>query len=128
MGGVHPLNITIKGQIDTHYASSTEKGEHMTTLNKVKPQVEYLLMTYPRLRDDDWLLIGTVYHHYYGIGHEESFLDVMKKHKELGLPSFETIRRTRQKVQEENPALESSKKKKKERQVAFNEFYDFAKS
>ena len=109
-------------------ASPTEKGGKMSTLNKIKPQIEFLLTKYPILRDDDFLLIGTVYHHYYGVSHDESFLDVMKNHKELGLPSFETIRRTRQKVQEENPALESSKAKKKERQIAFNEFYDFAKS
>ena len=100
----------------------------MSELKTIKEQVEYLLKTYPRLRDDDWLLIGTVYHHYYGLSHDTSFLEVMKRHKDLGLPSFEAIRRTRQKVQEENPALESSKAKKKERQIAFNEFYDFAKS
>ena len=100
----------------------------MSTLKKIKPQIEYLLKTYPRLRDDDFLLIGTVYHHYYGIGHDESFLEVMKHHDDLGLPSFETIRRTRQKVQEEHPEYESSKAKKKERQMAFNEFYEFAKS
>ena len=83
---------------------------------------------YPRLRDDDFLLVGMVYHEYYGIGYDKGFLEVMKHHAELDLPSFETIRRTRQKVQEENPALESSKAKKKERQMAFNEFYEFAKS
>lgn len=100
----------------------------MTALNKIKPQIEYLLRKHPCLRDDDFLLIGMVYHTYYGIGYNEGFLEVMKHHKELNLPSFETIRRTRQKVQEENPALESSKAKKKERQIAFNEFYEFAKN
>lgn len=99
----------------------------MSTLTKIKPQIEYLLKKYPVLRDDDFLLIGMVYHEYYGINYESGFLEVMKQHKELGLPSFETIRRTRQKVQEENPLLESSKAKKKERQIAFNEFYDFAR-
>ena len=99
----------------------------MSTLKKIKPQVEFLLTKYPKLRDDDFLLVGMVYHTYYGVGYDEGFLYVMKNHKELGLPSFETIRRTRQKVQEENPALESSKAKKKERQIAFNEFYDFAR-
>lgn len=100
----------------------------MSTLTTIKPKVEYLLRMYPRLRDDDFLLVGMVYHEYYGIGYDKGFLEVMKHHAELDLPSFETIRRTRQKVQEENPALESSKAKKKERQMAFNEFYEFAKS
>ena len=100
----------------------------MATLTTIKPKVEYLLRMYPRLRDDDWLLIGMVYHTYYGIGYDKGFLEVMKNHEELDLPSFETIRRTRQKVQEENPSLESSKAKKKERQMAFNEFLEFARS
>lgn len=100
----------------------------MSTLKKIKPQIQYMLTMHPCLRDDDFLLLGMVYHTYYGIGYDDGFLYVMKNHKELGLPSFETIRRTRQKVQEENPALESSKAKKKERQIAFNEFYEFAKS
>ena len=100
----------------------------MSTLTTIKPKVEYLLRMYPRLRDDDFLLVGMVYHEYYGIGYDIGFLEVLKKHKELDLPSFETIRRTRQKVQEENPALESSKAKKKERQMAFNDFLDFARN
>lgn len=99
----------------------------MTTLNSLKPIVTQYLKTYPILRDDDWLLIGKVYKEVYGIGYDMGFLEVMKRHKDLQLPSFESIRRTRQKVQEENPALASSKAKSKERQVAFNEFYDFAK-
>ena len=97
-------------------------------LKTIKQQVEYLLKTYPRLRDDDFLLIGTVYHHYYGIGHDESFLEVMKHHSDFGLPSFEAIRRTRQKVQEEHPEYESSKAKKKERQMAINDYLQFARS
>lgn len=99
----------------------------MATLTTIKPKVEYLLRMYPRLRDDDFLLVGMVYHTYYDIGYDKGFLEVMKHHEEYGLPSFETIRRTRQKVQEENPALESSKAKKKERQMAFNEFLEFAR-
>jgi len=100
----------------------------MGKLAQMKPQIEFLLTKYPVLRDDDFLLIGMAYHTYYGIGYDQPFLYVMKHHKELGLPSFETIRRTRQKVQEENPSLESSKAKKKERQMAFNDFLEFARS
>ena len=98
----------------------------METLKQMKQNVTFLLERYPKLRDDDWLLIGAVYHNYYGITNE-SFLDVMKHHKELGLPSFETIRRTRQKVQEERLDLESTSRKKKEKQMSFESFYRFAK-
>lgn len=99
----------------------------MSTLNSLKPIIKEYLEKYPVLRDDDWKLIGAVYNGVYGIGHNMGFLYVMKNHDELGLPSFESIRRTRQKVQEEYPALGSSKAKRSERQIAFNEYYDFAR-
>lgn len=98
----------------------------MSTLQKMKPEVEYLLERYPKLRDDDFLLIGAVYHNH-GVESSHGFLYVMKQHDSMGLPSFETIRRTRQKVQEERPDLRSSKAKEKERQISYEEFYEFAK-
>ena len=106
--------------------SSTEKGDEMS-LNRMKERVTYLLEQYPRLRDDDFLLIGAVYHQFYGVEYGDSFLDVMKLHKERHLPSFESIRRTRQKVQEERLDLCSSKAKQREKQISFNNYYDFAK-
>ena len=51
----------------------------------------------------------------------------MKHHEEKHLPSFESIRRTRQKVQEERLDLCSSKAKQKEKQISFSNYYDFAK-
>ena len=99
----------------------------MDTLNKMKGRVTYLLEKYPALRDDDFLLIGAVYHNFYNIDYCDSFLDVMKQHKEKHLPSFESIRRTRQKVQEERLDLASSKAKQREKQISFNSYYDFAK-
>lgn len=99
----------------------------METLNKMKDRVTYLLERHPELRDDDWLLICAVYNTYYGVEHGDSFIDVMIGHDELGLPSFETIRRTRQKVQEERMDLESSRHKKRDRQMAFDDYYRFAK-
>lgn len=99
----------------------------MSTLNRMKERVTYLLETYPVLRDDDFLLIGAVYHNFYGVDYGDTFLDVMKHHKEKHLPSFESIRRTRQKIQEERLDLQSSKAKKREKQISFNNYYDFAK-
>lgn len=99
----------------------------MDTLSRMKEKVVYLLETYPKLRDDDFLLIGAVYSVFYGVGHGDGFLEVMKKHEDMKLPSFESIRRTRQKVQEERMDLCSSKAKQKEKQIAFDNYYDFAK-
>ena len=106
-----------------------ERGESMAdTLNKMKAKVTYLLETYPRLRDDDFLLIGAVYSQFYNVDYSDSFLDVMKHHDEKHLPSFESIRRTRQKVQEEHPEYESSRARKKERQMAINDYIEFARN
>jgi len=97
------------------------------TLNTMKGKVTYLLENYPILRDNDNLLIGMVYKEYYGITYADSFLDIMKHHDERHLPNFETIRRVRQKVQEERIDLCSSKAKQREKQISFTNYYDFAK-
>lgn len=107
--------------------SKIGKEGKMDTLNKMKEKVTFLLETYPKLRDDDFLLIGAVYSQFYNVEHSDSFLDVMKHHDEKHLPSFESIRRTRQKVQEERLDLCSSKAKQREKQISFNNYYDFAK-
>ena len=98
----------------------------MDTLIKMKEKVIYLLEKYPKLRDDDFLLVGAVYSVFYGVANTDRFLDVMKNHEAKHLPSFETIRRTRQKVQEERGDLRSSTAKQKEKQIAFDYYYDFA--
>lgn len=98
----------------------------MDTLIKMKEKVTYLLEQYPKLRDDDFLLVGSVYSVFYGVQPSDKFLDVMRNHKNKNLPSFETIRRTRQKVQEERIDLQSSTAKQKEKQIAFDHYYDFA--
>ena len=106
----------------------TEKGAtEMDTLKKMKDKVTFLLERYPRLRDDDFLLIGAIYSQFYGVDCYDGFLDVMKNHEKMHLPSFESIRRTRQKIQEERIDLCSSKEKQIEKQISFNRYYDFAK-
>lgn len=105
----------------------TEKGANMDTLNKMKEKITYLLEKYPKLRDDDFLLIGAVYSQFYNVENSDSFLEIMKHHDERHLPSFESIRRTRQKVQEERLDLCSSKAKQREKEKSFARYYDFAK-
>ena len=54
-----------------------------------------------------------------------SFETVIKHRKDLGLPVFETIRRTGQKMREKNPHLAGVKaveKKRKENEQVFKEF------
>ena len=99
----------------------------MIEFGNLKPKVQALLEKYPELRDDDGRLISGVYYTYYGIDETYGFIYVKKHRKELGLPSEETITRVRRKIQEENPQLRSSKKRQKEKQLAFDEYYNFAR-
>lgn len=99
----------------------------MSRLSLVSEQVLFELKRWPDLRDDDFLLISAVYCDFYGVGMMDGFVDIMENHKVLNLPSFESIRRTRQKVQEQHPSLRASKDKQKQRNEAFNDFYDYAK-
>lgn len=63
-------------------------------LHNAAIEVERVLREYPATRESDQLLAWCVYQQFYGIGEtitKSQFLDI--------LPSFETIRRTRQKIQ-----------------------------
>ena len=68
-----------------------------------------------------------------GITHEytaipgvlEDVIDVMLNLKELGLPCFETVRRTRAKIQAENPELKPSKEIQDFRAELEEEFRDY---
>ena len=68
-------------------------------------KVMEVLMDTPRARSSDRLLISEIYKRYYGICNEP-FHVVMSM---SDLPSFETIRRCRQKIQEENEELRAVK-------------------
>ena len=94
----------------------------MTRLKRMQDKVEYLLAQYPATRDDDRKLIGAVYTVFYGVDVNAPFKDILLNDK---LPNFETIRRCRQKAQEENEALRG--KRDKERIDRQKEYLEYAK-
>ena len=67
--------------------------------------VEKVLREHKDARDSDFRTIGWVIKLTRPEVMSMSFSAVLWNHKELGLPSFETIRRTRQKIQHDNPEL-----------------------
>lgn len=69
----------------------------MSRVREVTPKVFEVLKEYPETRSNDKELILIIYQKYYGITPLSSFAAVMRR---KGLPSFESIRRARQKVQE----------------------------
>ena len=75
----------------------------MSRINTIHNKVKEILENNPETRADDWLLILEVWKEY--ISTEMSVGHVLTHHIELGVPSFESIRRTRQKIQADNPHL-----------------------
>ena len=65
--------------------------------------VRKVLTEHKDARDSDFRAIGWVIKATRPDAMNMTFADVLWKYKDLNLPSFETIRRTRQKLQADNP-------------------------
>lgn len=74
-------------------------------MKNLKEQVEYILYTCPRARNDDFILINEVYKRYYFNTNIISFDNMLNNHKNYKLPSFESITRARRKLQAEKEEL-----------------------
>lgn len=90
------------------------KIENLTT---IKDKVEILLKNQPHLRDDDNKLISNFY--YFEIGRqtiqEMSAMDFLSILSKGHLTPPESIRRCRQKLQEENPELRGGSFKERQK-------------
>ena len=92
-------------------------------IKQVKDKVKTLLEQNEKLRDDDYKLIATFY--FYEAGGSEvlknkSALDFLKEFSEKKYSSSESIRRVRQKIQEENKHLRgASYKNRQEEEINF---------
>ena len=75
----------------------------MGKLNELEPLVERTLEMSESSRGDNFILYLNVLQHY--IDTDVSFSFLCKHHKELGIPSLESITRARRKVQERRPEL-----------------------
>lgn len=96
----------------------------MGRLKRMQDMVTYLLEKYPKTRDDDRLLIGAVYACFYNVDvANATFKEVLLNDR---LPNFETIRRCRQKIQEQNEDLRGTKAKEKKRLNAQKEYIEYA--
>lgn len=79
---------------------------------KIEPIVENLLRLYPKTREDDFYLVGSVYIVLAPEIKNKTFLNIIKNHQYYGLPSFESITRARRKIQTKYQALTSTRTKK----------------
>lgn len=93
----------------------------MDRLKNMQNKVEWVLTNYPQARDNDNLLINIIYSRFYNVNVScRSFKDVTLHTK---LPSFETIRRCRQKAQADHEELRGKRDRERlERQRDFVEY------
>ena len=80
--------------------------------NLVKDAVMVVLKTNPEARDSDWVCISEVMNFYVDV-EKYTFGAICEKGKEGTIPTFETIRRWRQKFQEMYPELRGTERVRK---------------
>ena len=89
----------------------------MKDLNEI---VKKILEEHPEARDDDFKVIGYVVKEMSPTAMKLNFGQVLWNHNKLNLPSFETIRRTRQKLQHDIPELRGNVyKERMEKQMEY---------
>ena len=96
----------------------------MAKIITIHKMVENILRQYPGTRDDDRELIQTLYGKYYGVDYYKPWGAVIK---DKNLPSFESIRRCRQKLQEKNEELRGSKESEEARLDKQEEYLEYAR-
>lgn len=102
-------------------------------LKKIKDIVIEALKQNEEMRGNDDLLYFTVLIKINSRTGSKNISDMtigefFTQRKMLGLPSFESVRRSRQKAQEENKNLRPSEKVQKARKIQEENFYKFAKN
>lgn len=95
----------------------------MNKLNTLKAKVEEVLRNFPDTRSDDRKLIRVVYYKYYNVHSYDAFGHVLMNTK---LPSFESIRRCRQKIQEHDESLRGTDESEQARMNKQIEYIEFA--
>lgn len=85
----------------------------MSKIKRVESLVKSILELDPEARNDDFKLIAEVYYYLNNETGKLPFNVVMLAHKELKLPSVESITRARRKVQAEHENLKADKKTEK---------------
>ena len=103
----------------------------MRKLRTVENIVRPILEQNEDARNDDMVLYLFVcsdcIYHSHGIG-TVTFEDVMRNYKAFQIPCFESVRRTRQKIQAANPELGCSPETRRARKKAENAYREYALS
>lgn len=109
-----------------------EEEEKMDNLNRISDLVYEALESNERTRNSDTYLYYTVCNAVlrakgYDIS-KITLADALLRREELGLPLSESVRRSRQKIQHDNPELAASKSVADMRAERENDYREFARS
>jgi len=100
----------------------------MSKCSKVEPVVHKILEEKPYTREDDFMLVYEVFKEFLPNIDNMSFKEVMENHKQYGLPYFESVRRTRPKLQNKFPELLPSKEVQEGRKLEEADYKSYALS
>lgn len=93
-------------------------------LKRYEDIVKPILVSDVRAREDDWYLYGKVLYTLYPELETIPKHDLFLWHKQLGLPSYESVTRTRRRLQRKYPDLASERVRQKrlEEQEVYKEY------
>lgn len=100
----------------------------MSKCAKVEPIVKKVLTEKPYTREDDFVLVYEVYKEFLPNIDDFNFRDIMLNHKEYELPYFESVRRTRPKLQNKFPELLPSESVQQGRKLEEADYKSYALS
>lgn len=97
-------------------------------IKNVTDTVEYMLENKPITRNSDDVLYREVCRFYNPSILKISMMEFLNRREELGCPNFETVRRSRQKIQSQRPELKADKPVKEKRKANEEVFREYAVS
>ena len=98
----------------------------MGKLKIIENKVKEIMENIPETREDDFLLVLEVYRGYVDTRYT-TIEYLLRNHKELGIPSMESITRCRRKLQEHNACLRSSEETQEKRLNQEYEVVDYVR-
>lgn len=99
----------------------------MDNLKTVEGKVKAILQKNEDARNDDMVLYLALCNLYLEDAGNMPLAEIMTRHKEIGLPSFESVGRTRRKLQEKYPELLGSVRMQKIRAKGEKAYRRYAK-
>ncbi len=99
----------------------------MDSLKTIEGKVRAVLQENEDARNDDMVLYLALCNACLKDAGAMPLAQIMTKHRELGLPSFESVGRTRRKLQERHPELLGSVRKQKIRAAGEKAYRKYAK-